>query len=147
MNMTADRPLILLSFFEILALIAFSFGMRSASTRFCASDAVSTPEPAFSEVNSFCAADLFAFWISAAVAAALVVELTGDVAMVFLRGKRSIGVNRQVPGILEQFFHLLDVIEQVQLRDLRETALRRFQRQHVLVHLGDRFGVVDIFRI
>ena len=101
MNLTADRPLILLSFFVILALMAFSFGMRSASTRFWASEAVSTPEPAFREVNSFCAADLFAFWISAAVAAVLVVELTDDVAMVFLRERRPIGSYRRGPGILE----------------------------------------------
>ena len=57
--------------FVILALIAFSCGMRSASTKFCANVATSTPEPAFKELMSFCAADLFAVVTSLDVAVAL----------------------------------------------------------------------------
>ena len=80
------------SFLVILPLIAFSCGMRSASTKFCAKEAVSTPEPAPSDVSSFCAADLLAaatcaavLWAAAAaaleVAALEVEELTEVVAI------------------------------------------------------------------
>jgi hypothetical protein len=54
--------------------------MRSASTKFWASDATSTPEPALSDVRSRCAAALFAACMSAAVELPLVL-LTELVAM------------------------------------------------------------------
>lgn len=55
------------SFLVILLLIACSLGKRSASTKFCANEATSTPEPAPKEVINFCA---FALFVAAAVAAA-----------------------------------------------------------------------------
>ena len=60
MNMTADNPLTLFSFLVILALMALTCGARSASTKFCANDATSTPEPALSELMIFCALALLA---------------------------------------------------------------------------------------
>jgi hypothetical protein len=72
--------------------------MRSASTRFCARDATSTPDPALSDDKSFCAAALLAAWISAAVeVAVLVVELTGNIAMIFFGGSMSIVNDRRDP--------------------------------------------------
>ena len=53
MNMTADKPLTLLSFFVIFELIAFSCGTFSAFTKFCAKEATSTPEPAPKELMIF----------------------------------------------------------------------------------------------
>jgi hypothetical protein len=92
MNITAEIPLTLLSFFVILALIAFAWGNCSASTKFCAKEAVSTPDPALSEVTIFCAAALLAAAVALAtfvfdaavdvgVVALAVVELTEVVAM------------------------------------------------------------------
>jgi len=43
--LTADRPAIVLLFLSILLLIAFALGARSASTRLCAREVVSIPEP------------------------------------------------------------------------------------------------------
>ena len=87
MNITADKPLTLLSFFAIFALIAFSCGIFSALTKFCAKEATSTPEPAFNEVMIFCALALLAAATSAAVVAAVVeLELTAEVAMGFREG-------------------------------------------------------------
>ncbi len=60
MNMTAEMPLTLFSFLVILALIAFTFGARSASTKFCAKEATSAPEPALNDVMIFCALALLA---------------------------------------------------------------------------------------
>jgi len=66
----------------ILALMAFSRGTRSASTKFCASEAVSTPEPADNEVMIFCAlARLLAATEACDVAFVVAVELTEVVAM------------------------------------------------------------------
>ena len=70
-------PEIRASFLVILALIAFSFGVRSAVTKFCASEATSTPEPAFKDLISPCAAALLA-----AAAAAAVVEAEVELATV-----------------------------------------------------------------
>ena len=53
MNITDDKPLTLLSFLAILVLIAFSCGAFSASTKFCANEATSTPEPALNELMIF----------------------------------------------------------------------------------------------
>ena len=55
----AEIPDTLASFLLILALMAFSRGIRSASVRFCASDETSTPEPLPNEVMIFCAFALF----------------------------------------------------------------------------------------
>ena len=83
MNMTAEMPLTLFSFLVILALIAFTFGARSASTKFCAKEATSTPEPALNDVMIFCALALLAAANWAAVVVPVVLELavTGVVAM------------------------------------------------------------------
>ena len=51
MNITADRPLMRLSFLVIFALIRFFCGLPSASTRLCASVLTLTPEPADSELR------------------------------------------------------------------------------------------------
>ncbi len=84
MNMTADKPLTLLSFLAIFALIAFSCGTFSAFTKFCANEATSTPEPALKDVRIFCALALLAAATSAAVVPAVeVLELTAEVAMGF----------------------------------------------------------------
>jgi hypothetical protein len=63
--------------------MAFSWGARSASTKFLAKEATSTPEPADREVISFCALALLAAATDAAeVASALDVdELTAVVAI------------------------------------------------------------------
>ena len=65
--------------------MAFSWGPRSVSTRFCAKEATSTPEPALSEVMSFCALALLAAATDAAeLARALDVdELNAVVAMAY----------------------------------------------------------------
>ena len=71
-------------------MIAFFCGTVSASTKFCAKAATSTPEPALSDVKSFCAADRLAAAVAAATLAALLVvavlavlvEETAVVAMV-----------------------------------------------------------------
>jgi multisubunit Na+/H+ antiporter MnhC subunit len=71
--------------------------MRSASTKFCASELTSTPEPEPREVTSFCAAALLAacaelallvepvpdVLVLIAAVLAVVVELTALVAMVY----------------------------------------------------------------
>ena len=71
------------SFLVILALIAFSLGTRSALTRFWAKEFTSTPEPAPSEVNNFCALALLAAAVAAAELASAedVDELSAVVAM------------------------------------------------------------------
>jgi len=147
MNMTADKPLILFSFFEILALIAFSCGTFSAFTKFCASEATSTPEPALSDVNIFCALALLAAEICAAVIVVPVVvllELTGVVAIGCFEGGRQ--WNRYLSKKLESITSI-DVIEQTQLGNLGKAALRSLQRQLVFVHLGDGFGVVQVLDV
>jgi hypothetical protein len=66
-------------------------------TKFCANEATSTPEPALNEVMIFCALALLAAATSAAVEAAVeVLELTGVVAIRFLR------VYRQCDRIQQQ---------------------------------------------
>jgi hypothetical protein len=90
MNITAERPLTLLSFFEILALMALACGARSASTKFCASEETSTPEPALSEEMIFCALALLAAATCAAEEALVplvevaLVEETDVVAIIFM---------------------------------------------------------------
>jgi hypothetical protein len=86
MNITADMPLTLASFFAILALMAFACGAFSASTKFCANEATSTPEPALKEEIIFCALALLAAanWTAVEVVVAVValVDETAVVAMV-----------------------------------------------------------------
>jgi hypothetical protein len=86
MNMTADMPLTLASFLAILALMAFSCGAFSASTKFCAKDATSTPDPALKEEIIFCALALLAAanWAAVEVVVAVValVDETAVVAIV-----------------------------------------------------------------
>ena len=90
MNITAERPLTLLSFLVILALMALACGARSASTKFCANEATSTPEPALREEMIFCALALFAAATCAAevvlapVVEVVLVEETAVVAMIFM---------------------------------------------------------------
>jgi hypothetical protein len=100
MNMMADKPVIFESFLLILALMAFSRGTRSASTRFWAKEAVSTPEPADKELMIFCAlARLLAateacvlVFAALLVVVPVVVEVpTEDVAMVV--AQRRINLN------------------------------------------------------
>jgi hypothetical protein len=67
----------------ILALMAFCCGVLSASTKFCANDATSTPEPALSDVSSFWAAARLAAAMSAAVLVLLLADETAVVAMVW----------------------------------------------------------------
>ena len=55
MYITPDKPETLESFLVILELISFCFGAISAFTKFWASAAVSTPEPALKELMIFCA--------------------------------------------------------------------------------------------
>ena len=87
MNMTADMPLTLASFLAILALMAFSCGAFSASTKFCAKEATSTPDPALKEEIIFCALALLAAASCAAVEVVAVVpevevvDETAEVAM------------------------------------------------------------------
>ena len=86
----------------ILVLIAFSWGTRSASTKFCANEATSTPEPAPKELIRLCAAALLAAAVCAAVDVAFldvaavdvvvavvvpVLELTAVVAMWFFKDR------------------------------------------------------------
>ena len=87
MNITADKPLTLVSFFAILALINVFCGKPSASVRLCASVATFTPEPAPSDVMIACAFALFVAARSAAAVEALVplVEVTEVVAMIFFK--------------------------------------------------------------
>lgn len=94
MKEMAEYPEMRASFLVIFSLMAFSRGVRSASTRFCARDATSTPEPALSEFMTFCAAARFfaaAVWAAVAVVldvavlavlAVLVLELSAVVAMI-----------------------------------------------------------------
>jgi H+/Cl- antiporter ClcA len=68
--------------------MAFSWGTRSAFTKFCAKVATSTPEPALNDEIRLCAAALLAAAVCAAVVAPLVavlvvLELTAEVAMGF----------------------------------------------------------------
>ena len=74
----AEMPDTRASFLAILALMAFSRGMRSASTRFCARDDTSTPEPAPKAVMIFCALALFSA-LTCAVVVAPVAELVDAV--------------------------------------------------------------------
>ena len=55
MYITPDKPEIFESFLLIFELMSFFWGAISASTKFCASAAVSTPEPAPKELMIFCA--------------------------------------------------------------------------------------------
>jgi hypothetical protein len=82
MNITADRPLTLLSFLVILALMALACGARSASTKFCAKAATSTPEPALRDEIIFCALALLAAATCAAVVVAVVAVEDDETAVV-----------------------------------------------------------------
>jgi hypothetical protein len=82
MNITADMPLTLASFLAILALIALACGAFSASTKFCANEATSTPEPALKEEIIFCALALLAAANWAAVEVVAVVALVDETAVV-----------------------------------------------------------------
>jgi hypothetical protein len=68
----------------IFALIAFSLGTRSASTKFFAKALTSTPEPAPRDVTNFCADALLAAATAAVddAKAELVAELNEEVGVV-----------------------------------------------------------------
>ena len=84
----AEMPDTRASFLAILALMAFSRGIRSASTRFCANEDTSTPEPAPKEVMIFCALALFSALTCAVVVVPVVdaVVLAVDVVAVVVLG-------------------------------------------------------------
>ena len=72
-------------FLAIFALMAFFWGALSASTKFCAKDVTSTPEPAPSDVRIFCALALLAAAICAEVCGVVeLVEVLGVVVLVEL---------------------------------------------------------------
>jgi hypothetical protein len=77
MNEMAEYPEMRDSFFEILLLSTFSRGTRSASTKFCAKELTSTPEPAFNDVMIFWAFARFAAASDAALVAVLFALLAG----------------------------------------------------------------------
>jgi hypothetical protein len=104
MNMTAEIPLTLASFLDILVLMAFSRGMRSVSTKFCANDVTSTPEPALKEERIFCA-EAFLEASNCAAVMELAVEVAPDVVLLELTGVvaiRFLRVYRQCDRIQQQ---------------------------------------------
>ena len=98
-NDIAEYPEIRASFLVILALIAFFCGAPSASTKFCARDATSTPEPAPKDEMSFCAAALLAFATASGVLAS-----AADVPLLSVLADVDVAVVDEVAPVVAMFY-------------------------------------------